>query len=1088
MHCRYWKDFLNRWKKVEERSPVTNETQKSPEKPEVEELSPITEAKIPESTAQNSERMRDSSWREFRNRWTKDSQVKGRAGESSSKSEKCPSGKPDNRKDLSVLSGERSVTSVSQQTNLSPLLSPVFVESGAADTSVGGSDTVTANPEREEARRSVPVIKEIRAETTGEDISEEFRKGLRFDNPLFPRDFVSSWTHDKIPPFLKTDRREKTSRSAPAVTPKQTHLQVFGLGELKRIDKDVMGEIFAIRNAKKMKINKKCLQKSDLQRVKSYQDLVKRKCRKESTVPQKYGPLNQGKISEKQDGDANSSVQFQRQLLKQKQMLRNLTQHRGEEIRKQRIQRRELKKKEKEANLRVEEADRLLSELKQERRRIEIEKRKLRRAWKVLKREEKKFSLEKELHKKDKNRLRKFTTTLKEEKQKLKKLKGKMKKKMNELLAKELKSLKLKKKTLDAEKKKEVERLRNEISQEKDKLRKEQRAFKSLKKAARKEFKKWLRALRKMKRKEKERREAEVARQRKEAKKKWEKAERERLKKQEYESVIREQAKYDKEKRRKKGEYGETGEWKKVDESIKQDENAKWSGSERKTKEFNREDFFRQQLENVKQWLSNIHKKTLKQQQSYWGSLFAQSIFNAYGGKAGSSEPSEDEREELTEKELKRERNSEREKENTRKSDENGENPGQSAWEDQKKEIRKLMWGIQKRDCDRKEGEKWEMSVRKSELTKTSQDRALAGFENLTFDVDLVKTLLKGLDKVEHEDKTASDDFKAAETNAFIIVSKESTDFGSDVKKKRSPEKPKRPDGHWWMIQVPIESEDSRLKAEGRGQQETPEGPIPPEGIRLTPEEWYEKRSKVKNRGKKVVPQGPNLFGDVRRVHSDQENTRKRSQRHNTEGRVCTSEDSEKDSIPPPDWVFQRARERAKDRGDQRSVPWYDLRAQDRQSRRSVDKHNTQFPYGKNWKHRADQRSVPWYDLRAQDRYSQRTSDKHGTQFPCGKNWKRRADQRSAPWYDQRAQDRHFQRSSDKHDTQFPCGRKRKRNQDWFFERASDRAFQRLNHVPWYSRRAEGRESQRREGLDPWNYREHMRDWMPQGPSMDERP
>ena len=72
--------------------------------------------------------------------------------------------------------------------------------------------------------------------------------------------------------------------------------------------------------------------------------------------------------------------------------------------------------------------------------------------------------------------------------------------------------------------------------------------------------------------------------------------------------------------------------------------------------------------------------------------------------------------------------------------DDNADNSKQSdcQWETEK-QVRKFMSGMEKRECERKENEKWEMIVRNSELTRISEDRALAGFVNLTFDVDLVK-------------------------------------------------------------------------------------------------------------------------------------------------------------------------------------------------------------------------------------------------------------------------------------------------------------------------------------------------------------
>ena len=1069
--------------------PVSTELDEKPE----------LEAKRLEPSAHSSARMRDSTWSEFRKRWTKDSKLKGGKGESSSKSKECASDDLNEKTVLSILSGERSVTTLSQVTNVSPLYSPVFVESSTKKSVKEAS----IKPEFGEGGKTVSSLtknnEKSQDKNNGKEFWKDFKKDRQFDNPLFPKDIVSSFFHDKTPPVLKADPRQKVKLSAKHVTPKETYLQEYrcpleSSNDVKKDPRITLGEMFAVRNAEETE------KKVAKHRVTSYQELsAGRKCEKGNVV-QNSGPLTAKNTFKKQHEDLNYNFLLRQSLTKQKQMLRNLSQHREEEIRKHRIQRRDLKKREKEAKLRVEEADRYLLELKQERRQIEIEKKKLRRSWKALKRDKKKFSLEKEVHDKDKKRLEKFTTTLKEEKQKLKKLKVRLKK-MKELLGKEIKSLKRKKKTLDAEKQRKVEGLRREIEQEKEKLRKQKGVLKSLKKVAREEYKKWLRELRKMKEKEKkkERQEAEQEKQRNKAKKKWEHAQRERLRTQEYESVIREQVKYDSERRRKKGESGQTEdtlnkkvtreEWEKADENLKKDEYAERRDSEGETKGSSREDFFRQQLENVKEWLSNVHKKTLERQQKtylqienlkqwlssvhtktlkqakkfHWGTLFAPTIFTA-NREAEKSKPNEDERVELQEEELKHDKKSEGDQDSYRKNvNDNADNSKKSDWETEK-QFRKLMSGMAKRECERKENEKWGMIVRNSELTKISEDRALAGFINLTFDVDLVKTLLKGLDKREITSSRAS-----------------------DVTKEKARKKPKRPHGHRWMPQGPIESQDSRMKSEDWNRMKVPEGPIPPESVRLSSEEWYEKRHKVKTKGEvREGPRGPILPEGVR---TGEDKTTESSHKENTQGKVCTSDEPKKrESIPSPDWVFQRARERAKTRADQQSVSWYDLRAQDRYLQRSTDQHETQFLCGHNWELHEDSRCTSWYDQRAQDRCSQRNTDKHDTQFPSGTKWKHRGYQRSVPWYDRRAQDRYSQRSTDKHQTQFPCGQKRKRSQDWFHKRARNRADQRSNHVPWYFQRAEGRESQRREELDSWFYRDHLSDWMPQGPSMDEHP
>ena len=1067
-----------------------SEVDKNPE----EELSAIN-AKELEQNERSSSRVHENIWREFRDRWTKDLRLKGRKKESSSMSTKCASDDPEARNFLSGLSGGGSVTKVSEETKISPWYTPIFRE-GLVKKSV---KEASRKHDHEDDKVVTPLSKHnVENQDNGEEIPKEFTRGPQFDNPLFPRESVS-WFDDETRRSLKAGSSGQLRMPADRLPLTETDLQDFWCpkrpGEAEKVPRYVSGS--AITSLKKEKTEKRRM--SDRGRINGGKD----------TAVQSCGALKATKVNRKDE----ANVQLQRLLTEQKQILRNLSKDRGEEIRKHRIQKRELKKKEKKAKLRVEEAGRYLLKLKQERRGLEIEKKKLRRSWKALARSKKKLSVERELHEKDKQELEKFIANLKQEKQKLKKLKMRLKK-MKELLAKQSELLKLKKKTLDANKKKQVERLRSEITREKSKLRKQQKVLKSLKKAVKEKYKKWSRELRQMKtEKEKQRRKKEQAKQRKKAKRKGERAERERQKKQEYESVVREQAKYDKEKRRRKGEAsGETANekvtkanWKKSDDHTSGKEDEQSRGSQAKTEGGHREAFFRQQLEkvkewlsrvrektlerqqktfsqmeNLKQWLSGVHKKTLKKAEEFrWRTLFMPSIFGA-NREAKTPTRNAGERDEFQGKELKNDKTSKDGEESSRSNVEAGlDHPRKlSYWEAGKKELQKLMFGLEQREFERKENEKREVTVRNSELARTSEDRALAGFLNLTFDIDLVKTLLKGL---ERKDKTTSDNVRAA---SFIIISKESDDIrssgdSSDVQKKKMMGKNlKYAKGHPWMPKGPTESGLNQEQDKDWTRQETPVGPIPPEGIRLSSQEWYEKRHNGKTRRQEEVGTRGPVLSDVRSGDA------RDRQRGNAQDKVCISDDTEKEeSIPPPDWLFQRARERTKERADQWSVPWYDLRAQNRNSQRSKDNHNTHFPCGHHWEPQDEPASFSWYNQRARERCYQRNTDTHDTQFPSDEKFKHRKEQRSVPWYDRRAQERDQQRSSDNHETQFPCGQKQKRGQNWFFERASDRAHQRSHYVPWYFRRAEGRESQRREELDPWF---HFRDWMPQGPPLHE--
>ena len=1245
--------------------PVGTET------PEGEESVGAIASKKPEieSQGRNREHIWDNIWADFRNRWTIDSHLKGDTdGSCQSKSGKCTFDQSE-RRDLTVLPGERSVTSYSAS------IIERFLDR-TVEKSIGDPNASVKNSKHGVTKKSQSFDGDDRGrdiENPPEEISNmKFTdlKGVPFNNPLFPNGIFSFGIRDY---YLKRDYKGKVNPVAPSVASEHRYLQVFsfadGISDTNWINDDgsVVKEALATETVKKMKKTGKSSRKVGFQPVKSYEAIVRRKCEEESVVKRKRE--RRSRHSKKQQVAINGNrtlIQSQGHCLsKEKQQLKNLTQLRGEEIRKQRVQRRELKKKEREAKLRAKEAERVVSEMRRERRRLQTEKNNLRRSWKALKREKKRISSEKERHQNSRKEVKNFMATLKEEKQKLKRKKVKLKEKVKELLAKERKNLKLKEKALSAEKRKELERLRSKIAQEKNKLRQQKQELKSLKKAAKKEYKKWFKELRKVKSqeggrqakmKEKARRKRESAEREKrhnntefesvireqakydkekrrkkgedtehrvgrktqeegrrlaseelttesvyeerkrqvtgekiwqakeeerrqekerwlvnqELRKKWkndlrrsqevwkkfekdkeerkrqpeelwladeelrkkyeyeetksqgseknilevkgkkgketkrreksrranekqknerENDERKRRHKRELDSVIREQAKYDKEKWKKKGE-GEKnkmtkGEWKKADDNMKT-KSSHQRDTNKNRKRSDEEESFRKQLEDVKKWLSDAHKKTLeqqRQQQIHWPwSLIKPTFFH---------EDSDDEEEEsfesqpetggdIKEKELKwPESNSAKDKRNT----DGRKPPGRCKWDNGRVEIKNMMSNTDKHGNENrkieKERKKREMPI-KSEMTLASEDRALTGFTNFTFDMDLVRMLLKGGDKLKRGDKTSGDSDKATETTSFIIVSEQSTphrDVGrsSTVKKKRSrknPErldkepkrsdkkpkwldkKPKRPDdSRWWKEknldtaqrskkspQSPIFSEDGRLTPDNLYEEVklgknvpytlSPNGPIPPKDVGLSVEEWFEKRYHLpKNAPEKLSPQGPIFSDDVYHTRSSKGKKRKRKKNNDVQDKVCNSVDPETvESIPPPDWVFERA--------------------------------------------------------------------------------KGRTHQRSSPWYVRRAEDREFKRSTDEHDSQFPCGRKRQPykgplDSSWFFDRADDRAFQRLNNVPWYTRRAEGRETERQKGEDSWflergYYRNDLRDltswyatygdqnWMPQGPSMEE--
>ena len=1110
---------------------------------------PVTAHSKLEPQRPKTERMRDSSNGEFINRWTKDSRSlsKGIDGESCPIKKNCAARKKDKTKDVPLRSQELSLTSLSEQNKFSPLLSPVFANSGLEEDG-SKQNPLDETSENGVASESLRKAKELKYMSKAHDKNLE---GPWYNNPQSSLELFAPWPgyNDKILSLLGDNTREKRKLPANPASKKtcvQAHLSGSEPKTRNRVERDVLEKPRPSSKHRKTKY-------FSGRPVKCYRgDYASRRCKKLKALrhPRVSKPR---RIREKQNGVTNASSLRQQQfpLKRQKRIFRNLTKFREEEIRRHRIQRRKLRKKEKGVEKRVQEANRLLSELKKGRREMKIEKKIIRRSWKELKREKNNFSREMELHKNDKKGLEEFIAKLKTEKKRIKKLKGKFKEKIKELLTKEKKGKELRKK-LEAEKKKEMDKLRAEIVQEKEKLRKQHQSLKKLKRAARKELKNWLKELKKLKGQEKRRRATEQSEEREKEKRKFEKAENLRKRQEEYDAVVREQEEYDSEKRRRKGEYGEHKKRKAPAENMKQEDDTERNSAHEET--LDRKHFLGKQFEDVKQWISSVHKKAVEKQKAYWrGFLAKTAVFHRNGEGETSEIKSEDQKSGLEnvkdwlssvhKKTLEKQkaylrslipqrilnsyramRSSEssrkdRAQENNEEGDLSGlpsEGQGKIKTGQTKEKARDTAWRkgskymavnleSETHPREQKGKEESELKIRKSELVTVSDNKALASFVNLTSNVERVEILVKGLERKERKGKSRSDKAEGADTTAFVIVSKESTDVDSSLKKTGSNVKPKSPKGRLAFAQGPIVAEDFEAEPRRSHRQKVRGEPI------------TEKRSKEK----KVVPQGPRLSEDERSVRPSKKTMRKQV---DLKGDVCEFEDAANwEEIPPPDWVFRRAKKRARGRADQRSVPWYEKRAQDRSSQREEDEHVTQFPCG------------PWYQRRAQDRSVQRRRDKHATQFPCGQEWnhyedrspnpcydedrksdsviprvknsKRSADQRRRPWYDRRAQERNFQRKNDEHKTQFPRHDKRRRNEDWSFGGANDRAYQRSNLDPWDFRPAEGREgsdsffeqeADNREGWDSFSeqeaedregwdsFFEQFYDWIPRGPHMDE--
>ena len=1223
VYCRYWKDYFHRWKRNGFRTVNVNTSQKL----SIETETPGHEDSVGtigskgldiKSQGRTKEHMWDNVWTDFRKRWTVDSHLKGETDAScQSKTGKCTY--PSERKELSVLPEDRSIMSYSAS------VIEKFLDR-TAKKSVRDPITTEKNFEYKKTEKSQSLDGESKGrDSPSEELCKDFHKiSVPFENPLFPNG-IFPLGHGTPEYYSNIDLERNANTLSPTVTTQQRDLQVISCVESASDGNWIHDDESYAKEAPSIPTKEDTKLPSKLERnvagfhlVKSYEASVMKKSEEASNVKRKRHSRS-GYLKKRGKGNLTSVQSDGHFLSKEKQQLKNLTQLRGQEIRKQRILRRELKKKEKKAKLRAEEADRLVSEMRRERCRLEKEKKNLRRSWKALKREKKRISSEKERHRRNRTEMNNFFVALKREKQKLKRKKVELREKVKELLTKERKKLKLKEKTLSAEKKKEVERLRNKIVQEKNKLRQQKEELKSLKKAAKEEYKKWLNELRNIKRQEKEKqnekarkkrekadrqhkkeydsvvkeqakfdkekrrkkkdntrrtveskklkdkdelrnesvddktngqdlrktvendgrvpkeveieakeeenkRSKELPRKRKnlESKEKiWkvkeegrkrtgkraneklrikvEKDEKKRKRKKEYDSVIAEQVEYDKEKRRAKGEGAKSkfskGEWKMRSDNVKK-EASRPKNTKEKRKRSNGEGSFKKQLEGIQKWLSDVHNSAIEHQQGQghwpwtdgevsfrkkledvgkwlsdvpkkaleqpgktinWPWSLIKPYFDA-GSNEGKTSGTHHDAGDSKEKELNmRDLNSAKAK----RAKDREKSTERCDWENGRVQAKEIFSKTEKKG--NKKERKMPEEVKKSEIAVVPEHKALAGFTNLTFDMDLMlRMLLKGDVKPKRAEKTSDDSDKTTET-AFVIVSEESTyDVGkkksrqgpkSSVKKpKRTDEKPKRPrDNKWWkdrnrntvkrdvkLPQGPISGEDGQVRSDFSYEEANhrkvslhtslSEGPIPPKDIGLSVEEWLEKRFNLpKNSQEKLSPQGPILSDEVYRTQSSK--GKKRKNRRNTdmqEDKVSNSVDSETvESVPPPNWLFERA--------------------------------------------------------------------------------KGRTHQRSEPWYERRAEDRDFQRSTDKYESWFPCDTKRKPykgplDPSWFFDRAHDRAFQRLNNVPWYTRRAEGRETERQKGEDSWfiergYYRKDSRDisscygdqnWMPQGPSMEE--
>ena len=932
---------MKRWKKEKhnplEKDNITQsgleETAEFVNKLVVNQMSVVSSNKHAKSFAKGKgrESIRDNVWMDFKARWTKD--VLGERDNGKCFSENGASGKA-KKKSFHFIFGY-SPENLKDDSKTKPLLRKT---PDCTDRS-----NKECEDEQEVEVKLVSVFRDARPPSVDEfkikkGIKEakrasghkcaNFQEIFQFDNPLFPRQLISSVTPIVTDALLPKANQVSSveSKQVPAQVLKETYLQVVG-------SPDGTGKAWRFHEGEL--VPREAAEDNRHWPIRSYLDLAKRKCKKDIVTDEEKQKLVAKKAIVKEN-HATGGPRAELSLFKAKQKLRNLSRIRKKNIRKQRIRRPELRRKKTQTARFVKKIEKLLLELKKERRRIEKEKSVLQRSWDSLKEEKKMLSLEKEYYVEEKKELKKFMAKVKEEKRGLRKIKGKLKRKLKETMEKAVKNLKQMKITFDLENKRELYQIRKKISRERKELRQQQNQLKQLKQTAKEGFKTWLSELREMK--------SNV--------KGWKRKERVRYPDEKSRGSIeddnwrkkREMKNKQKKHRNTGNSEGIVREKYKWTEERETRSNLEQQGSEEKRIKQIRQEFSKQR-EAMNDWLLHVHKKGLKQDKLYEKTTYKRNaVSNA-------------EIDTYEEVKKKRQGIEKRTKETEAKED---------TFKTEKQQLKRKAWRKRKLEERRlkrrkvREGlhdtKQTKVIVRKSALLKISENKAVAGFRNFTFHVDLDKALLKREAELKNEKVKKGNDVK------------DKSRISEELRtQKHVEENPRR---------VHEYCHKEKTSAKRCGKETSTEGPIFADDTRLMIEEWYQKWLEVKKSKRNLFPKGPitsdevlrdrrNKRGDTGFGHIDSNQRAKE--------KVCASRSAPNGyeklgSIPPPNWVFDRAKGRA----DQRFSPWYE--------RRTEDQHDT--IHDPTWlferaRDRADQRinKEPWYHRRAEGRKEQRNGN-----------------------------------------------------------------------------------------------------------------
>lgn len=316
---------------------------------------------------------------------------------------------------------------------------------------------------------------------------------------------------------------------------------------------------------------------------------------------------------------ANGTVRetYQERRMKEIETTRKRLETREDEIRKQRLLLRELRQTKQALRKHLRKAGEILQGLRRGRQRLDKQKFQLRHNWNSLKKAKGKLDAERKQHEKSKDDVKQLIVQLKTEKERLKKWHIEEEEKLKTSLAKEIKKLEKDKRKFEKKKANEVQQKKRELSEERKRLKESYKELRSLKKAAKKEYKKWLKELQRVKVNSKPSYERSKLDKKGEPRKEYDRIkhrerdkEKEKGKAEKAGEIVQSKAPSECEKCRK------TENVKKKSESGEKGKAAKSTNVNKElTLEEQQQQDYRKQLQRLQQWLLQIEEQKLDQEQ-----------------------------------------------------------------------------------------------------------------------------------------------------------------------------------------------------------------------------------------------------------------------------------------------------------------------------------------------------------------------------------------------------------------------------------------------------------------------------------------